>query len=161
MMPIMPTHCLLVSGVGGAETELESFDVALMDAKVGNYNLVKVSSIFPPQCKITKRLMAPPGSVVPTAFAHVSLSKDSAGPKLIAASIAVALPINSSHPGVIMEWHGFGTKEFAEEQVRGMAERAMGRRNYPIKSVESVAVSLDLEGCRDPAGSVFAAALLF
>jgi arginine decarboxylase len=47
----------LVSGVGYGSTELTSFDAALLDAGIGDFNLVRMSSIMPPgfsQAKMTK-----------------------------------------------------------------------------------------------------------
>ena len=42
----------IVSGVGKGLTSLSAFDNALLNAGVGDYNLVKVSSILPAKCII-------------------------------------------------------------------------------------------------------------
>jgi len=39
-------------GVGEASTKLAAFDKALFDAGIGNYNLIKLSSIIPKRAKI-------------------------------------------------------------------------------------------------------------
>ena len=38
----------LVSGIGTGSTVLNAFDAALLSAGVGNFNLLRVSSILPP-----------------------------------------------------------------------------------------------------------------
>lgn len=151
----MPTRCLLVRGRGQAPLALEAFDTALVDAGVGEYNLVKVSSIFPPHCQFTDEHEAPEGTAVTTAFAQME-SDDST--VTISASIAVAVPKDPHRPGVIMEWHGHGDQAFAEDTVIGMAKRAMDRRGIEVHEVRCVAI----DG-KATAGtmSVFAAAVLF
>lgn len=49
-MSDFPQSYMLVSGIGKAEYPLVTFDNALRDAGIGDYNLVKVSSILPPKC---------------------------------------------------------------------------------------------------------------
>lgn len=44
----------VVSGVGEGRTQLSSFDAALKDAGVYNYNLIYLSSIIPPGSKIVR-----------------------------------------------------------------------------------------------------------
>jgi len=151
----MPTHCLLVRGRGQALLALEAFDAALVDAGVGEYNLVKVSSIFPPHCQFTDVHEVPEGTAVTTAFAQL----ESDDPTVtIAASIAVAVPKDRHRPGVIMEWHGYGDQAFAESTVIEMAKRAMARREIDVQEIRCVAIDgKATEGTM----SVFAAAVLF
>ena len=42
----------LTKGVGQHREKLVSFELALRDAHLAPYNLVRVSSIFPPHCEI-------------------------------------------------------------------------------------------------------------
>ena len=63
----VPTKVFFTKGVGSHRDELRSFELALKDAGIERLNLVHVSSIYPPQCKIiTKeegtKLIAP-GSI--------------------------------------------------------------------------------------------------
>ena len=46
----MINHYYLGAGIGTGNTALNSFDNALVRAGIGNYNLLKVSSILPSQC---------------------------------------------------------------------------------------------------------------
>ncbi len=52
----------VVCGIGSGKTTLSAFDSALKDAGVYNYNLIALSSIIPPESKITKmrRYKTPP-----------------------------------------------------------------------------------------------------
>jgi arginine decarboxylase len=47
VLPV-PSKFDLVVGSGEGATPLNSFDAALLDAGIGNLNLVRVSSILPP-----------------------------------------------------------------------------------------------------------------
>lgn len=51
-MAIMPKKVFLTKGVGKHKEQLSSFELALRNAKIANFNLVRVSSIFPPGCKL-------------------------------------------------------------------------------------------------------------
>jgi len=67
-----PSSYILVSGVGNDKFQLVSFDKALFASKIANYNLVKVSSILPPNCKEEYKITARQGSILFTAYASVS-----------------------------------------------------------------------------------------
>ena len=47
----LPSYYTIVSGKGFGKYALTSFDNALLDAGVGDYNLIKVSSILPARCQ--------------------------------------------------------------------------------------------------------------
>ena len=48
----LPTRIILTSGIGIGSTKLNAFDNALLNAGIGNFNLLSVSSIIPPKAKI-------------------------------------------------------------------------------------------------------------
>jgi len=50
-----PTKVFLTKGVDVHKDKLASFELALRDAGIEKYNLVFVSSILPPNCKIISR----------------------------------------------------------------------------------------------------------
>ena len=52
---MVPTHIFLTRGVGVHREKLASFEEALRSAGVAYCNLVSVSSILPPNCKIIPR----------------------------------------------------------------------------------------------------------
>src|SRR3990172_6953134 len=51
----VPREMFLSKGVGQHKARLASFEWALRDAGIAQFNLVSVSSIFPPHCPITPR----------------------------------------------------------------------------------------------------------
>ena len=52
---MVPTKIFLTKGVGKHRERLTSFELALRDAGIASQNLVRVSSIFPPNCKLIPR----------------------------------------------------------------------------------------------------------
>ena len=50
--PFVPKEIFLTKGIGRHREKLASFEEALRSAKIANFNLVPVSSIFPPNCKV-------------------------------------------------------------------------------------------------------------
>lgn len=49
---LVPTKVFLTKGVGQHPYQLKSFEEALRKAGIAQQNLVQVSSILPPQCKV-------------------------------------------------------------------------------------------------------------
>ena len=80
-------------GVGKHREKLTSFELALRSAGIAACNLVRVSSIFPPGCKILPRTTGvaklKPGQVI---FVVMSESATREPHRLIAATIGVAIP---------------------------------------------------------------------
>ena len=54
-MQFKPSMMFLTRGVGRHREQLASFELALRDAGIAAQNLVTVSSIFPPRCKLISR----------------------------------------------------------------------------------------------------------
>ncbi|MHC4531395.1 MAG: pyruvoyl-dependent arginine decarboxylase, partial [Planctomycetota bacterium] len=55
MSDLVPTKVFLTKGVGRHKYQLKSFESALRQAGVAQQNLVQVSSILPPKCKVISR----------------------------------------------------------------------------------------------------------
>jgi arginine decarboxylase len=85
MLPT-PRRFTIVAGRSEGGTKLTAFDKALLDAGIGNLNLLKVSSILPPNAECVEKLEIPPGSLTPTAYG--SFVSDVSG-QLIAAAVGV------------------------------------------------------------------------
>lgn len=122
----------LCSGTGKARRALNAFDAALLEAGVGQYNLVRVSSILPPSSRKMEQVPLPPGSLLPIAYSYEIVEEP--GIRIVA-TVAVALPRDPREHGVIMEYHGQGNRHDAEEIVRGMAEEAMKIRSIPVQRI--------------------------
>ncbi len=123
---MVPKKLFLTKGVGRHKERLTSFELALRDAGIAAQNLVRVSSIFPPNCKLIPRAQGVkylhPGEVV---FAVVAENSTREPHRLVAASIGVALPADRSTYGYLSEHHTFGQPddvagEYAEELAAEM-----------------------------------------
>ena len=149
-----PTQYFLVSGASDGTTPLNAFDGALLQAGIGNTNIVKMSSIVPPHCQRVSPVALPPGALVPAAYA--SLTSDVPG-ELISASVALALPHDEERNGLIMEYSAKGDRAKIEETVRNMAVEGMRLRGWDIKELKSIAVEYKVK----KVGAVLAAIVLW
>src|SRR5262245_29162004 len=113
------TVTMAAATAGHAEggTPLNAFDNALLAAGIGNINLIKVSSIVPPDVTIIDLPKIKPGAFVPTAYA--AMTSEVPG-ETIAAAVGYALPDDPGKNGVIMEFHGAGTRADAEHKIQVM-----------------------------------------
>ena len=131
-MHFKPTRMFLTHGVGRQRERLTSLELALRDAGIASYNLVTVSSIFPPQCKLvsrTKGLSAlEDGSIV---YAVMAKTDTNEFHRLISASIGVAIPADPTRFGYLSEHHTFGENEktsgdYAEDLAATMLASTLG-----------------------------------
>ena len=131
-MSLVPKAVFFVQGTGYHKSKLGSFEQALRGADIEKYNLVKVSSIFPPYCiEIPKEdglAQLRPGQVVFTVMSKASANEFN---RLICASIGVAKPADQRTYGYLSEHHTFGTKpehagEFAEDLAAEMLATTLG-----------------------------------
>ncbi len=151
---VNPKRFFIVSGNSEGFSKLNSFDCALLNAKIGNMNLIKISSIIPPFCHPVKFIKIPQGSFIPVAYA--SITSDMTG-QYISAGVAAAKPTDDSLPGVIMEYSSNGRKKEIEEIVRSMAEEAMRVRNITSYNI----LSKSCEHRVKRIGTAFAAVVLW
>jgi arginine decarboxylase len=114
---------------GDAEgvTELNAFDNALLNAGIGNLNLIKVSSIVPANTALlTTRPDLEPGALVPTVYTI----KTSDTPGDIVAA-AVGLGLRKDGHGMIFENTG-GSREAVEDTVRRMVREGFAQRGMEL-----------------------------
>src|ERR1035437_9314083 len=122
-MAFVAKKIFLTKGVGKHRERLSSFELALRSAGIAACNIVRVSSIFPPNCKLISRSEGlkhiKPGQV---AFTVISENSTREPHRLIAASIGLALPADKSMYGYLSEHHSFGeTEEVAGEYAEELA----------------------------------------
>lgn len=143
MLPL-PKKFFVTAASSEGETALTAFDGALLKARVGNTNLLKVSSILPPDCTYEPDLVIPPGSLLPIAYGYITSSEPG---ELISAAVAVGIKHNSF--GVIMEFSGKCSKKEAEERVTKMVEEAFRMRGLELQEVKLAATEHVVEniGC--------------
>lgn len=139
---MIPNSAFITKGVGKHKEKLTSFEMALRNAGIEAFNLVKVSSIFPPYCKLISRTnglkMMSPGQIV---FVVMSENTTNEPNRLIAASAGLALPKDQNFHGYISEHHSFGEKEtvagdYAEDLAAYMLATTLGAPFDPDKSYD-------------------------
>lgn len=126
-MAYVPTKIFFSKGAGVSKERLTSYEMALRAAGIAKYNLVHVSSIFPPQCKIISRQegdkLLKPGQIVHTVLSRNDTNEPS---RLIAASVGAAIPANKKIYGYLSEHEGYGqTERFAGEYAEDLAATMM------------------------------------
>lgn len=133
----VPKIMFLTKGKGVHKDHLTSFELALREAEIADLNLVSVSSIKPPRCKIVSRqegrkyLM--PGQIVFAVIARASTNEPN---RLIASSIGLARPMDDSRYGYLSEHHSFGETaqkagDYAEDMAMEMLATTLGLSNDP------------------------------
>jgi arginine decarboxylase len=130
--PFVPRKLFFTKGVGVHKEELRSFELALRDAGIEKCNLVPVSSILPPRCKIISRTQGLK-ELVPGGITFCVLSKCSTNEprRLIAASIGCAIPSDRNLYGYLSEHHAYGQTEkeagdYAEDLAAAMLASTLG-----------------------------------
>jgi arginine decarboxylase len=133
MEPIVPKRLFLTRGKGQHKEKLASLEQALREAGIAPFNLVKITSIFPPGCRLIskregiKRLS--PGQIV---FLVMSENATDEPQRLISASIGLAIPNNPSRYGYLSEHHSFGQDaeeagQYAEDLAADMLATTLGK----------------------------------
>jgi len=132
MMKMIPKYPFLTKGVGKHKEQLESFELALRNAGIQHCNIVSVSSIIPPKCKLISRekgsKMLKPGEIT---FVVLSRNSTNEPHRLMAASIGVAIPSRKNNYGYLSEHHSFGQTgeaagDYAEDLAATMLATTMG-----------------------------------
>ena len=132
MENFVPKKMFFVKGAGVHKDKLASFEAALRAAGIEKCNLVYVSSIFPPECKIIPSKsglkLLNPGQVVFCVMARTETNEPN---RLVSAAIGLAVPNNCSHYGYLSEHHTFGetartSGEYAEDLAATMLATTLG-----------------------------------
>jgi len=139
----LPKKVFFTSGVGRHKDALVSFELALRDAGIEKFNLVTVSSIYPPGCEIVtkeeglKELF--PGQIV---FCVMSRMTSCERGKKIFASVGAAIPDTPTLNGYLTEYHGYCNGEegkHAEEMAAYMLKTAFDTEPAKTFSVTATA----------------------
>jgi len=123
----------LTKGVGVHKDKLASFEAALRSAGIEKCNLVYVSSILPPGCRIVSKeeglKSLKPGQITFCVMARVETSEPN---RLVCASIGLAVPKdNSNQYGYLSEHHAYGETakkagDYAEDLAASMLATTLG-----------------------------------
>ena len=129
---MVATKIFFTKGVGRHKEYLTSFEVALRDAGIEPLNIVTISSILPPGCKRISReeglKLLRPGQIAFTVMARNSTNEPN---RLVAASLGIASPADSTMYGYLSEHHPFGETdqkagEYAEDLAATMLATTLG-----------------------------------
>ncbi len=132
MNGLTPKKMFFTKGIGYHRNKLQSFELALRNCGIEYCNLVYVSSIFPPDCKIISSSegikLIKPGQITFTVMAKAVTDEPN---RHIAASIGLAQPIDKKQYGYISEHHAYGetkkkASDFAEDLAATMLASTLG-----------------------------------
>ncbi len=139
-MSYIPKMMFFTKGKGLHKDYLTSFELALRDASISDLNLVSVSSIKPPQCKMVNReegrRLLMPGQIAFTVMAKSATNEPN---RLIAASIGLARPVDDTLYGYLSEHHSTGETaqkagDYAEDMAMEMLATTIGLPADPTLS---------------------------
>jgi arginine decarboxylase len=124
----VPTKVFLTKGAGQHKYQLKSFEEALRKAGVAQQNLVQVSSILPPRCKIISREKGlrelEPGQICYCVMARADTSEHG---RLVASAVGIAVPKDPNKWGYLSEVHGHGmSRQEAADVVEDLAAGMLG-----------------------------------
>ena len=128
----VPKKIFLTKGIGVHKDRLASFELALRNAGIEKCNLVYVSSILPPNCKIISKeeglKLLKPGQITFCVMARTETNEPN---RLISAAIGVAIPSDTNNYGYLSEHHAFGetakkSGDYAEDLAATMLATTLG-----------------------------------
>jgi arginine decarboxylase len=131
-MELIPKKLFFTKGRGSHKEELRSYELALRDAQIEKCNLVSVSSILPPRCKIISRREGTkelePGMITYCVMARCSSNEPR---RLIAAAVGCAVPQDRSMYGYLSEHHAYGQTDtvagdYSEDLAAAMLASTLG-----------------------------------
>jgi arginine decarboxylase len=137
---MVPKKIFFTKGVGKHKHELQSFELALRSAGIEKCNLVNVSSIVPPNCKIISREkgveLLKPGQITYCVLSRNSTNEPN---RLLGAAIGVAIPRGKNSYGYISEHHSFGESckkigDHAEDLAATMLAMTLGLEFDPNRA---------------------------
>lgn len=178
---MVPKRVFFTRGVGKHKHELQAFELALRDADIEQCNLVYVSSIIPPNCKIISKQKGVQ-CLRPGEITYVVMSRNSTNEpnRLIGAAVGIAVPTDRSSYGYISEHHSFGTiykklEDHTEDLAATMLATTLGlefdpdrawdkrKQEYKMskKIVRTQSVAQTAEGDKDGLWTTVVAAAVF
>jgi arginine decarboxylase len=129
---VVPTKVFFTKGMGVHKDRLASFELALRRARIEKYNLVYVSSIFPPQCQ---QISVDEGTNLletgEITYCVMAKNETNEPNRLISAAVGLALPKEPNSYGYLSEHHAFGetaekTGDYAEDLAATMLATTLG-----------------------------------
>lgn len=137
---LIPRALFFTKGVGYHANKLQSFELALRECGIERCNLVSVSSIFPPDCRIVSKnegvTRLESGQIT---FVVMARQETNEPHRLVHAAVGLARPRDKKQYGYISEHHGFGettqkASDFAEDLAATMLASTLGIELDPNKA---------------------------
>ncbi len=138
MLNLIPSKVFFTKGVGRHKSKLGSFERALRDAGIAHFNLVEVSSIFPPNAEIIEKSeglkFLNPGQIV---FVVMAKNASNELNRMLSASVGLAIPKDRSRYGYLSEHHSFGETaqtagDYAEDLAAEMLASTLGLQSHLV-----------------------------
>ncbi|MCL4323298.1 MAG: arginine decarboxylase, pyruvoyl-dependent [Candidatus Thermoplasmatota archaeon] len=138
MTNLVPSKLFFTRGVGRGDTMLRSLEEALRDASIAQFNIVTVTSIFPPGAQVIGREEGlkhlNPGQILFTVLARNASNEMN---RMLSSAIGYAIPTDRSKWGYLSEHHSFGETEkkagfFAEKLAAEMLASTTGEQDQLI-----------------------------
>ena len=129
---MVPKRVFFTKGVGKHKHELQSFELALRNAGIEKCNIVNVSSIVPPNCKIiTKEKGVQELKAGEITYCVMSRNCTNEPNRLVGSAIGVAISKDRDSYGYISEHHSFGeiaqkAGDYAEDLAASMLASTLG-----------------------------------
>lgn len=130
------TNFTLTSAIGVGKYKLNAFDNALLKSGMGDFNLVKISSILPPNCQM-EAIHLKHGDILHAAYSSIFTKTPG---ERVTAVIAVGIP-NDGDSGVIMEHSGSGDETQIISECIEMVEIAFQSRGRTLKEIKTTHAS--------------------
>lgn len=129
---MVPREAFFTKGVGRHKERLQSFEWALRQAGIAQYNLVRVSSIYPPNCRIISPSRGipklRPGEIVHAVLTDISTNERG---RDIFSGVGLAVPAKGDSYGYISEHHCYGMTaregaDYVEDMAASMLASTLG-----------------------------------
>jgi arginine decarboxylase len=139
-MNLLPKKFFVTSGCAVSKvSDLNAFDQALKEAKIGELNLVSVSSVLPVGAKQVAPRDLPMGSIT-----HCVLAQMRGGEgEMISAGIAYAFR-KDGQGGYVAEGHMHGTKKALREVLEWKMNEMANLRDIELKPIRYAAEELSI-----------------
>lgn len=117
----------LTKGASEGPTKLNAFDNALLEAKIGNVNLIPVSSMLPPNTQVIEMPELEPGEMTNCVLSHIY--SDNPGDEIT----AIIAFCQAKEMGCVVEAKGINrSQKELKDEAKFMANYMMEKRGLEI-----------------------------
>lgn len=117
----------LTKGASEGPTKLNAFDNALLEAKIGNVNLIPVSSMLPPNTQVIEMPELEPGEMTNCVLSHIY--SDNPGDEIT----AIIAFCQAKEMGCVVEAKGINrSQKELKDEAKFMAHYMMEKRGLEI-----------------------------